>query len=293
MPSAEGTMLRLLKRTISDTSPQCPHPRRSGCYVARVEFAFADYGCWSGEIEGVVPAQDQVSGQCFDSHRAFGNAPQYCRRSGAGGTGSRAFGWSHTALEETNIQGVPINHAHEGDVGPLGKVRMAFYFGADSLPVLGELGDKYGALGVADVEQGNLAQQVMQRKFLADVPGRVTRKAHIHFEHPNAVYHRDQTQMLGARAGVDGNVRGGLVFQEECSGTTGPVAGNLGFASVGVEEPDGVAPEQHPTVCADALMPGADLAGEGRQVCAFRHFVLPGQEEVVACAVGFGEGDFH
>ena len=162
----------------------------------------------------------------------------------------------------------------------------------------GKSGDEHRSLRIADVEDHRLDAPVRGGNLLHTF---VDGHAHVHLERVEAAAPFHQAQFLRAGSGADADrVAGDFAgVIEQRGGAAGAVAGKLGLAAVGVEEADGgiggVARGipclyEHPAVGADAGVALADGSGDFGEAVR-RGFLGPGEQEIVARAVGFGERD--
>jgi hypothetical protein len=70
-------------------------------------------------------------------------------------------------LEESCLDGVGVDDAHERHVGPFGKEGVALDFGAEFTPVRRNLIDEQSALRIADVQDRHFANAGFERQRMA------------------------------------------------------------------------------------------------------------------------------
>lgn len=179
---------------------------------------------------------------------------------------------------------------------------MALDFRPERAPVELETVDEDGALRIAHRKDRRFALAGCQRQGAARFAARQLRPAHVHLEQEPQPAPPQQPERLQARAGKYANLGPGghSGIDEKGGGTPGAVAGDLGFASVGIEKANrrvvsgaGFAgPDQNPSVGAGAGVAVADGARGFGQAIA-RTLVGPGQKKVVLGAVRLRERDSH
>ena len=134
-----------------------------------------------------------------------------------------------------------IDHADERYIGALRKVRVALDLRAQRLPILGKAIDENRALGIADIQDGHLLRAGLQGDVAADLASFKHRRAHVHFEPKLAAIAAQQAQMLWPGAGEDGDFTPLALDQSAGRSAARAVAGDFSFATVGIEQPNGVA----------------------------------------------------
>src|SRR5271170_887615 len=91
------------------------------------------------------------------------------------------------------------------------------------------------------------------------------RAPHIHLEYITAATAFNQAQVFRSSAGDDGDCIGGAAgINQQCRDAARTVAGDLGFATVRVEQANGRVTNEDPTIRADAGVAITNRSGDLR-----------------------------
>jgi len=191
-----------------------------------------------------------------------------------------------------------VARSQERHIGAVREMRVMLDLRSERPPIKIEIRNRNHALRIAYPDQGDVARTIRQLKrkmFRGD-----RRPAHIHLKQKLAASSSEQAQVFDAGAGAHADVYTGMAgLDQERGRAAGPVAGNLGLAAIGIEQPDGAIVigagrhiDQHPAVRPDARVAVADGARQARQI-ARRCLTDLRQEEVVLGSMGLGEGNCH
>src|SRR5262249_49594103 len=168
-------------------------------------------------------------------------------------------------------------------------------------PIEIEIRNLNHTLRVTDIDERRLDRSVRYLKRSA-IALRESRLAHVHFEHErhSAAFQKAQGLDAGPRANAD-RAGGQSDVDQEGGRAARAVAGDFGYTAVRVEKLNRAVEflfarrrlgDQQPAVCPDTRVPFADGNRRLSQLLA-RRLVAPGQQEVVAGAVRFGERNSH